>query len=414
MPRPDLFGPEELDGVAITHHVLPSSDVDVALHVATAGPDDGVPIVLLHGFPECWLGWRHVIPGLVRAGFRVIAPDQRGYHGSDAPRPARAYTNDHLTADVIAILDALVAGGRPVHLVGHDWGGGVAWGVAAAHPDRLASLTVVNCPWPAALQKALRSDAAQLRRSWYIAMFQLPWLPEALLSGGLAERAVVGSAPEGTFDEATLAHYRAGWSAPGRMRGMVNWYRASLLGRGPKAPVTVPTRLVWGTADHALGTALIPPTLAVCTDADLVRVDRASHWVPAERPREVLTALTGHVARHGGADRFVYKLAPRDAWSGAADPWPGNDLDRQDGFVHLCAHAQLRGVVDTHFADAERLDLLRVDPAKLPAGALRWEVSRGGDRFPHLHAPLPHGAVVDRWELGKGAQGFALPPAWRP
>lgn len=386
--------PDALDGVPLAHASLKvaTADGDLHLHVTEAGPADGTPVLLLHGFPEWWYGWRRVIPALARTGYRVIVPDQRGYAGSDRPRHAAAYALPNLVADMVAVIDQLGSG--RVHLVGHDWGGAVAWALATAHPDRVRTLTVVNCPHPRVLRRALGRDLEQTRRSWYMGLFQLPWLPERLLSHGAAERALRDTSAPGTFSDDELALYRQhAWATPKHLHGPLGWYRAARFGGFPPGRVNVPTVLVWGTADHALGTSLCAPSLERCDDARLVPIEGCSHWVPAERPDALLSTLQQHFGDHGGVDPFVYKIVPRAVWEAAGVVWSGSADDLRDGFVHLSAADQVAGTRDKHFAGQDDLLCLTVDPSQLPPCGLRWEVSRGGRRFPHLYGGLPRAAV---------------------
>ena len=154
----------------------------ITLHVVEAGPQDGRPVFLLHGFPEFWWGWRHQIEPLARAGNRVIAPDQRGYNLSEKPEGIEAYTIDKLAADVLALADSRNL--TRFALVGHDWGGLVAWHLASTRPDRVKRLMILNAPHPAIVRPFMRSHPSQLLRSAYVAFFQVPWLPEAVLRAG--------------------------------------------------------------------------------------------------------------------------------------------------------------------------------------------------------------------------------------
>src|SRR5512134_2857495 len=149
----------------------------IQLHIVQAGPQSGVPVMLLHGFPEFWYGWRKQIPALAEAGCRVIVPDQRGYNLSDKPEGVKAYSVNTLVDDIHGLIDAL--GYEKVNLVGHDWGAIVSWSVAHRHPDRLQRLGILNAPHPLVTRRFLLRDLDQIRRSWYIMYFQLPWLPEA-------------------------------------------------------------------------------------------------------------------------------------------------------------------------------------------------------------------------------------------
>src|SRR5215213_5592847 len=149
----------------------------IRLHVVQAGPKSGTPVLLLHGFPEFWYGWKKQIPALVDAGCRVIVPDQRGYNLSDKPKGIKNYRVDEMVKDIVGLIDALDY--EKVNLVGHDWGAGVAWMLAHQHPERLHRLSIMNVPHPLVMRRFVQRDFEQMRRSWYIFFFQLPWLPEA-------------------------------------------------------------------------------------------------------------------------------------------------------------------------------------------------------------------------------------------
>src|SRR4051794_34874601 len=185
----------------------------IRLHYAEAGA--GPLIVLLHGFPEFWYSWRHQLPALAAAGYRVVAPDLRGYNLSGKPRSVRAYRLRELAHDVAALIR--YCGSERAVVVGHDWGGGVAWGVAMRHPALLSRLVILNCPHPVALQRALRTPQ-QLRRSWYIFFFQLPWLPEASLRAGdfAGLRRLLRTAPlrPDAFTDADVERYVAALKRP--------------------------------------------------------------------------------------------------------------------------------------------------------------------------------------------------------
>lgn len=274
----------------------------VALHVVEAGPQDGPPVILLHGFPELWWGWRHQIGALAGAGFRVIVPDGRGYGGSDKPGPVAAYRLGTLADDVVALADALRLG--RFDLVGHDWGGIVAWAAAARHAGRVRRLAILNAPHPDTTWRVIRGDPAQLFRSWYVAFFQLPRLPEFLLSAGrftLLTRALIRSSGPGTFSAEDLARYREAWAMPGALSGMLAWYRALI--RHPPRPigrVAAPTLILWGRRDAALGPRFATEGLALCDDGRVRWFDDATHWLQHEEPSGVSEALLAHLrpARH--------------------------------------------------------------------------------------------------------------------
>ena len=263
----------------------------IRLHVVEVGPAHGPLVILLHGFPEFWYGWRHQLDALAGAGFRVWAPDQRGYNLSDKPNGIDAYTIDKLTADIVGLIDA--AGVARATVVGHDWGGGVAWWLAMTHPDRLNRCVFLNMPHLAVMLRALRHNPRQLLRSWYAGFFQLPRLPEWLARRGnwrLASRALTQTSRPGTFSDADLAQYRQAWAQPGSdgapaCRSMMHWYRAFAQHRPPLPAivrVTVPTLLIWGRKDTFLLPELAQASLDLCDNGQLVYIDDASHWVQHE------------------------------------------------------------------------------------------------------------------------------------
>ena len=275
--------------------------------VIQAGPPAGRLVLLLHGFPEGALCWRHQIGALAQAGYRVWAPDQRGYGESARPAGVRDYRLPLLAADAFGLVDA--AGAVSAHVIAHDWGGAVAWWMAQARPDRIERLAILNCPHPAVMRRALLTNPRQMLRSWYTAFFQLPWLPEALLGardGALLARGLrtSGRKDRPAFTEAELAEYRRDWRRPGALRAMINWYRAAryplrMGGRvgAAAAPKVQPrTLLLWGRRDRALGAELAQPTLARCADARLVWLDQATHWLQHEEPERVNAELLAHLA----------------------------------------------------------------------------------------------------------------------
>jgi pimeloyl-ACP methyl ester carboxylesterase len=272
----------------------------IGLEVRVAGPRDGAPVLLLHGFPEFWYGWHRQIEPLARAGCRVLVPNQRGYDGSDKPRGVDTYGLDTLAADAISL--AALADGRPLHLVGHDWGGLVAWWTALRYPDRVASLTILNAPHPVAFRGYLRTHPSQRRRSRYIAVFQLPWLPElALRANGCARlrAALVRTSRAGTFTDADVARYVEAWQRPGALTAMLNWYRGLRRARpaGVDDPrIHVPTRVLWGGRDRFLEAGLADASLALCTQSRGSRqFPDASHWLQHEEPDEVTREILAQV-----------------------------------------------------------------------------------------------------------------------
>jgi pimeloyl-ACP methyl ester carboxylesterase len=258
----------------------------------------GQVAVLLHGFPEDRHSWDRVAPALAAAGYRVLAPDQRGYSPGARPAARSAYTLARLAGDVLALADA--AGAERFHLVGHDWGAGLAWYVAARHPDRLLSLASLSVPHPAAFSRALTASG-QAFRSWYMAAFQVPWLPERVLSRGRGE-AMRKLLTRAGLDPDSAARYAARAADPAAMRGPINWYRALPLGlREPVGRVGVPTLFGWSDGDRFVTRAAAELCRRYVTGPYRFEVfEGASHWLPEEVPDRVAGALLEHFATASG------------------------------------------------------------------------------------------------------------------
>jgi epoxide hydrolase 4 len=263
----------------------------IHLHVVQAGPTDGPLTILLHGFPEFWYGWRKQIDYLAERGFWVWAVDQRGYNTSDKPQGIAAYNLDLLSADLTGLIDA--AGKEAAFVVGHDWGGEVAWWTANKSPERIKKMVILNVPHHRAFRKHLATSWHQRRKSWYMSFFQIPWLPDRLLtmngSTGLG-RVLRRTSNPGTFTDADLAEYYKAWSQPGAMTGMLNWYRAIVQNppqRLPDSRIHVPTLLLWGKKDSALDWEMAQPSIDLCDDGRLVYFENATHWVQHEEAEQV-------------------------------------------------------------------------------------------------------------------------------
>ncbi|AWB87924.1 alpha/beta fold hydrolase [Mycetocola zhujimingii] len=263
---------------------------DLTFDVADSGPLDGPTVVLLHGFPANRHSFDGVVPILNAAGLRTLAPDQRGYSDRARPRRRRDYRAAELQRDVLALLDA--AGVERVHLVGHDWGGALAWQLGAAAPERLTGLTVLSTPHPAALVRSLVTSA-QLLRSFYILVFQLPVLPETLLRGRLAALLRrMGLKPSAADD------YGKFMSKRGRLTGGLNWYRGMWLpDRGaPRArTVTVPTTYVWGNGDQALGRRAAELSQSFVRARYQFLEIEENHWLPENAPGVVARQIIADV-----------------------------------------------------------------------------------------------------------------------
>jgi len=221
----------------------------------------------------------------------VIMPDQRGYNLSDKPKGVKAFSMDELVKDVIGLIDAL--GYEKVNLVGHDWGAAVAWVLANQHPERLHRLGILNVPHPVVMKRFLQRDLEQLRRSWYIFFFQLPWLPEAGMRADNwrgAVRALRGSGLIHTFTNEDIEKYKEAWSQPDAMTAMLNWYRAAARYQQPgmKDPkIRVPTLMIWGMKDVALSHRMARPSMDYCDEGNLIFFPEATHWVQLDEAESV-------------------------------------------------------------------------------------------------------------------------------
>ncbi|WCB92792.1 Epoxide hydrolase A [Baekduia alba] len=267
----------------------------VRLHYVEAG--EGPLVVLLHGFPEFWWSWRHQIPALVAAGYRVVAPDQRGYAQSDKPRSWRDYRIERLAADVAGLITAL--GEERAFVVGHDWGAAVAWMVATLHPERVERLAILNVPHPDTMLRTLQRSPKQLLHSWYMFFFQIPWLPEHLLGWG-GRRALASTykdARPGAFTSADIGRYVEALRGPEGFRGPINWYRAALRQSPRRAralyrPIPARVLVIWGEQDRFLTAAMADSDPRLVPDVRVVRLPDASHWVQHDEPERVNALLT--------------------------------------------------------------------------------------------------------------------------
>jgi pimeloyl-ACP methyl ester carboxylesterase len=268
--------------------------------VDEAGEGEDVAL-LLHGFPEARASWSRQLPALAALGWRAVAADLRGYGDSSRPRGRAAYAIDHLTSDVAALFDVLGAGRRL--LIGHDWGGVIAWAAAISGEARLDGLVILNAPHPAVFRKVLRRSWRQRGRSWYVLFFQLPWLPEALLrwrSGRALERGLQRQSRG--FPPELLATLRANLGRPGAAKAMIDYYRANafrIASSGGERRIEVPTLMVWGENDVALDIQLTEGLEAHVADFTLRRLPDASHWVQQDAPDEVNRLITDWMREKG-------------------------------------------------------------------------------------------------------------------
>ncbi len=261
----------------------------VQLHCVIAGT--GPLVVLLHGFPEFWYSYREQIPVLAQH-FTVVAPDMRGYNLSSKPEKIADYVVPTLVEDVVQLIHSF--GAAQAHIVGHDWGGAVAWATALSRPDITQSLTVLNMPHFRLFSQNLLTNPRQRRRSWYIGVFQLPWLPEFVIRRRDYEfiRGVFRgmAVHKERFTDDVLAAYKAAMAQPGAARAAVNYYRAVGRSASQRALATadpvakMPVQVIWGERDTALGKELNDGLERYVPDLTLHFIPDASHWVQQDRP----------------------------------------------------------------------------------------------------------------------------------
>jgi pimeloyl-ACP methyl ester carboxylesterase len=287
----------------------------VTLNVALAGPADAPPVILLHGFPESHRTWRGIAP-LLEDRFRLVMPDQRGFAGSDRPQEVEAYRTQVIVDDMFALADALSV--ESFALVGHDWGGAIAWAAAIRGDPRLTCLAIVNSPHPVIFQKSLIESAEQRAASQYINAFKAPGFEKLVEAMGYAtffEKSFAPHVDVASIPETERRQYIAEWSQPGALTAMLNWYRASqlvvppplvtvpipdwVLGAFPK--VRIPTLVVWGMRDPALLPIQLDGLEWLVNDVTIVRLPNAGHFAPWEAPKPVAEALGHFLARQPAA-----------------------------------------------------------------------------------------------------------------
>ncbi|WP_353200372.1 alpha/beta hydrolase [Sandarakinorhabdus sp.] len=271
--------------------MLRANGLEFACDVAGEGPDVAL---CLHGFPESRFSWRYQLPVLADAGWRTVAPDLRGYGGSSRPSGKAAYHIDHLVDDVAAMFDAL--GARRKLLVAHDWGAAIAWVVAMRRAVPLDGLIIMNVPHPTVFGELIAHYWPQRLKSWYVAFFQIPSLPEFLLRQRRAEaiaNAFLNMAVnKAMFPPEVLEVYRQNALQPGALTAMINYYRANLgLLDEVAAQITVPTLMLWGEEDKALDLKLTENYGRHVRDFTLQRFPNVSHWVQQEAPDAVNAAM---------------------------------------------------------------------------------------------------------------------------
>lgn len=268
----------------LNHRTVETNGLD--LHVVTAGPTAGEPVLALHGFPEFWYGWRHQLPALVEDGYRVIVPDQRGYNLSDKPDGLDAYRLTELAADAVGLLDAL--GYDEARLLTHDWGAAVGWQILLEYPAYVTQAVTMNIPHPAVFDEYLFGDLRQTINSTYMFLFQVPavseWAVTARNCRGL-ELFLDTTNSEDAFTPEDRDLYREAWQQPGAVTGMLNWYRSLLRrdpGGVPSMTVEPETMVIWGTQDPLLRAAMANDSIEFCQNGRLELLEDGTHWVHHE------------------------------------------------------------------------------------------------------------------------------------
>jgi pimeloyl-ACP methyl ester carboxylesterase len=260
----------------------------------TAGPEDGRPVLLLHGFPEAAVQWSEQLSVLGGAECFAVAPDQRGYSPGVRPEQATDYRMEELVGDVLAIAEHF--GWQRFDLVGHDWGAAVAWATAAAHPDRLRTLTTVSVPHLDPFGEAMRTDEDQHQRSAYMQAFQSSGAEKTLLADNAKKLRQIyyPGVPQHHVDD-----YVQRLTEPGALTAALNWYRAMRFGSGRIGPITVPTLYVWSTEDVAIGsTAALATAEHVTGPYRFEMLEDVSHWIPEEAPDTFIRLLLEHLLAH--------------------------------------------------------------------------------------------------------------------
>lgn len=263
----------------------------INLHVVTAGPEDGPLVLLLHGFPEFWYGWKNQIDPLVKAGYRVLVPDQRGYNLSDKPKRVGDYTINKLRDDMVELIKS--QDHKKAIIIGHDWGGIVSWHLASTRPEYVSKLIPINAPHPAVISQVIKNYPLQLLLSSYVFFFQFPLLPEKIFQVDrfrFLKQAFYWTSRKNTFSNEDMDHYEEAWAQPQTLTSMLNWYRAMQQGSFSQVvdrPITVPVRMIWGRGDQFLSIESAKQSLQLCLDGNMALIEEATHWVTHEYPETV-------------------------------------------------------------------------------------------------------------------------------
>lgn len=294
-------GSEEVVGGCLVQHGQVWNG-DVKIHYVECGDKNGELVVLIHGFPNFWYVWKNQFQALSEAGYRVVAPDLRGYNTSSKPDGIQYYGRCGVVSDMVSLIDQL-GNGKPATVVGHDWGGFVTWALAEDFPQKVKKAVLVNAPHSSVFGSVLRSSLKQMRRSWYIGFFQLPWLPEWLMTGNGCKTLKVALGIVPGFQPVDVERHVKAYEKAGVIKGAINYYRAAFRGYWPavtprSTPVELPVDLIWGERDDFLGIelAIIPSTIA--TNAVIKLLPHSSHWPMWDDPKQFNSVLLDSIRSH--------------------------------------------------------------------------------------------------------------------
>lgn len=282
----------------ISFRYIPTNGI--RLHIAEAGVQGNPVLILLHGFPEFWYAWIHQIEFFAAQGFHVIAPDQRGYNLSDKPKGVKNYGLDTLCEDIIGLLNHEKV--QKCYLIGHDWGAMVTWMLGIKYAERFYKLGIINVPHPTIMKKNLRNSKEQRKKSAYMFLFQIPWLPEYLLKKDnflYLVKTLKKRTKKGAFTEEDLEIYRKAWGQKGALTGILNWYRGMFRAapsRGKTNRVGIPAHIFWGENDYVLGRDLAEQSMKYLENGEITFF-QATHWIMHEIPDELNKALLGFLMK---------------------------------------------------------------------------------------------------------------------
>ena len=271
----------------------------ITLHTVESGDRNGIPIIFLHGFPGFWYGWKNQMTFFAEKGYRVIIPDQRGYNLSSKPNGVKSYCLQNLCSDIVALINKLT--NKKVVIVGHDWGGVVAWRMALDYPQLIQQLVIINMPHPDVFTRTLKTNPVQMLRSSYAAFFQIPYLPEWISRAfgfAILRRSLIKTSHSGAFSKEDLTEYEKAWQRPHTLTAMINWYRAHKYNKSASyGLIQLPVLLIWGENDAFLITKMAAESIDKCKNGKLEIIKGATHWVHHEQPELVNKLIHEFVAK---------------------------------------------------------------------------------------------------------------------